>query len=64
MRSGAVSPPFIRRGFDGRDVVSGPVAVWPRGSTQEVAFSIFSNKVPGRDAERTRVCVARCVAPI
>jgi len=41
--SGAVTPPFIRRGFDGRDLPEGPVTIWKQGSKQEVAWSIFQN---------------------
>jgi len=47
IRSGAVSPPFVRRGFDGRDVPPGPRTSWRRGTAQEVAWSIFANKGGG-----------------
>jgi len=45
--AGAVTPPFIRRGFDARDVPDSPKAIWARGSVQEVAWSIFLNKGGG-----------------
>lgn len=49
IRSGAVTPPFIKRGFDGRDL---PVANtnktnWIRGSAAEVAWSLFFNRGGG-----------------
>jgi len=47
IRSGAATPPFIRRGFDARDVPAGPQAKWPQGSVQDVAWSIFDNKGGG-----------------
>jgi len=47
IRAGAVSPPFIRRGFDGRQVPDGPKAKWSQGSIQEVAWSMFVNKGGG-----------------
>jgi len=41
--AGASTPPFIRRGYDGRDVPAGPKMNWSQGSAQDVAWSIFSN---------------------
>ena len=46
IRSGAVTPPFIRRGYDMLDVPEEPEAtrqVWTQGSKQEVAWSMFGN---------------------
>lgn len=45
--TGASTPPFIRRGFDGRDVPEGPKMNWSQGSVQEVAWSMFSNRGGG-----------------
>ena len=42
-RSGATTPPFIKRGFDAREVPEGPKTTWRQGSVQEVAWSIFDN---------------------
>jgi len=47
IRTGAVTPPFIRRGFDGLDLPEGPKTKWAQGSVQEVAWSIFDNKGGG-----------------
>eukprot|EP00746_Dinoflagellata_sp_MGD_P026207 gnl/MRDRNA2_/MRDRNA2_161760_c0_seq1.p1 gnl/MRDRNA2_/MRDRNA2_161760_c0~~gnl/MRDRNA2_/MRDRNA2_161760_c0_seq1.p1 ORF type:complete len:345 (+),score=48.41 gnl/MRDRNA2_/MRDRNA2_161760_c0_seq1:92-1036(+) len=47
IRSGAVTPPFIRRGFDGRDLPEGPKMNWTRGSAEEVAWSMFFNRGGG-----------------
>jgi len=43
IRAGAVTPPFIRRGYDSRDVPEGPKMRWASGSVQEVAWSMFLN---------------------
>jgi len=47
IQSGAVTPPFIRRGVDARDLPPAPKAIWPAGSIQDVAWSIFANKGGG-----------------
>jgi len=66
--AGAATPPFIRRGFDGRAVPDGPKAVWPRGSSQDVAWSMFMNKGGGysyrlcpKSGELTEACFQRHV---
>jgi len=46
-RVGAAAPPFIRRGFDGRDLPEAPRQVWERGSVQDVAWSMFINRGGG-----------------
>lgn len=43
IRAGAVTPPFIKRGYDGRDLPEGPKMKWAQGSVQEVAWSVFLN---------------------
>jgi len=47
IRSGAVTPPFIRRGFDAVHVPPSPKVRWQRGGIQEVGWSIFANKGGG-----------------
>lgn len=43
IRAGTTTPPFIKRGWDGRDLPEGPKTKWEQGSVQEVAWSIFLN---------------------
>ena len=47
IRSGAVTPPFVRRGFVGEHLPGGPTTTWTRGGTAEVAWSMFLNKGGG-----------------
>lgn len=47
MRSGATTPPFIRRGLDARDVPESPKTTWKAGAVEEVAWSIFGNSGGG-----------------
>lgn len=65
-QNGDIPPAGYKPGFDGRNISSGPVTVWPVGSIQEVAWTIAANHGGGYavrlcplDSDQTEECFQR-----